>query len=210
MYNKIVNPITNRKVNINSKFGRKILNNYLYFSYIKKLGGGAPRQIEVDTDQGHKNKVWNLFFEESEENILRSSSFIVDKIHEPSEDKGAIQYLTLKTEDIGKNMCNLLMNLEKEIHEVQSEMLTKDKIKKYDIDDKTIDLGEYTFDTFDNDRLTFIYEKKKDHITVYMHNSIGIESFEERLKKKKYNTMMTYQTGLLKINFTQVHFLLRI
>ena len=36
MYNKIVNPITNRKVDINSKLGQNILNNYLY-----SLRGGS-------------------------------------------------------------------------------------------------------------------------------------------------------------------------
>ena len=38
MYNKIVNPKTGRKVNINGKIGREILRNYILFSN----GGAAP------------------------------------------------------------------------------------------------------------------------------------------------------------------------
>ena len=39
MYNKIVNPITNRSVNITSRLGKNILKNYLNF--INKLGGAS-------------------------------------------------------------------------------------------------------------------------------------------------------------------------
>ena len=42
MYNKIVNPITGRKININSKLGKKILSNY----YFHLLSGGFPKENE--------------------------------------------------------------------------------------------------------------------------------------------------------------------
>ena len=42
MYDKIVNPKTNRKVKINSKLGRKILSNY----YFHLLSGGFPKENE--------------------------------------------------------------------------------------------------------------------------------------------------------------------
>ena len=43
MYLKIVNPITNRKVSINSKLGRDIISNY-----IKQIGGDINRQEFID------------------------------------------------------------------------------------------------------------------------------------------------------------------
>ena len=47
MYNKIVNPETGRKVNINNKLGRKILSNYYYF-YSKY--GGFPKDDEEEEE----------------------------------------------------------------------------------------------------------------------------------------------------------------
>jgi hypothetical protein len=44
MYNKITNPITGRKVNINGNTGKKIINNYL-----KQFGGGNSNSIEKKT-----------------------------------------------------------------------------------------------------------------------------------------------------------------
>ena len=41
MYNKITNPITGRKVNINGNTGRKVINNYL-----KQLGNGLPFAVQ--------------------------------------------------------------------------------------------------------------------------------------------------------------------
>lgn len=43
MYNKITNPLTNRKVNINSKLGKKIISNYIKLSF-----GGASLFDKVD------------------------------------------------------------------------------------------------------------------------------------------------------------------
>ena len=43
MYNKIRNPETNRQVNINSKLGRNILDNYVF-----EMRGGTPLQNAVD------------------------------------------------------------------------------------------------------------------------------------------------------------------
>ena len=46
MYNKIVNPISGRKVNVNSKLGREIIKNY--FSQL----AGAPPHKEADHPEG--------------------------------------------------------------------------------------------------------------------------------------------------------------
>ena len=46
MYNKIINPITRRKVNINGKLGRKILSKYIHLLF----GGGGPESSPVRTD----------------------------------------------------------------------------------------------------------------------------------------------------------------
>ena len=49
MYKTIVNPITNRKVNINTKLGQKIITNYLRnFNHSQMKGGGYLRVDTVD------------------------------------------------------------------------------------------------------------------------------------------------------------------
>ena len=49
MYKKIVNPITNRKVNINTKLGQKIITNYLrYFNHSQMKGGGCLKVGTVE------------------------------------------------------------------------------------------------------------------------------------------------------------------
>ena len=44
MWNKIVNPKTGRKVNLNTKIGKNILQNYLYF--LQKGGASMPNMLE--------------------------------------------------------------------------------------------------------------------------------------------------------------------
>lgn len=43
MYDKIVNPVTNRKVKINSKIGKSILMNYFNKIYKQTIGGGQQQ-----------------------------------------------------------------------------------------------------------------------------------------------------------------------
>ena len=53
MYNKIVNPLTNKKVDISSKLGRNIIRNYIKL-YMKNILGGADK--ELDDGLQHQDK----------------------------------------------------------------------------------------------------------------------------------------------------------
>ena len=51
MYNRIINPKTNRKVNINSKLGKYILKKYLFF-----INGGATNENTGATNENTEYK----------------------------------------------------------------------------------------------------------------------------------------------------------
>ena len=51
MWNKIVNPKTGRKVNVNSKIGKSVLRNYM-----KQLGGAQLATYEKQTSAGIQNR----------------------------------------------------------------------------------------------------------------------------------------------------------
>ena len=67
MYNKIVNPITGRKVNINTKLGKKIINNYIFFYNQLQEGGMHPAFIYVNVRNAINDKdeaVWEWLSKE--------------------------------------------------------------------------------------------------------------------------------------------------
>ena len=77
-------------------------------------------------------------------------------------------------------MCDVLMDLEEEIHQEQSNMLAEEKCQKYS-DDKTIGLGEYTFD---NDRFEKIITANTGLPTGKAPLSDGFAVFREFLQIK--------------------------
>ncbi len=57
MYSYIINPNTNRKVNVNSKLGKEIIMNYVYWSKNSTKSGGY-----INNNQETKIKMKNFFF----------------------------------------------------------------------------------------------------------------------------------------------------
>ena len=65
MYQKIVNPITGRKINIYNKRGINILNQYIYMvnHRLKKIGGSSQQIYEKKRNARKKQKQTNLILE---------------------------------------------------------------------------------------------------------------------------------------------------
>ena len=70
MWNKIVNPETGRKVNVNGKIGKKVLKNYL-----NNINGGAVKEDEIRLDEDGESFEFYKSIEEADSENSPGSEF---------------------------------------------------------------------------------------------------------------------------------------
>jgi len=117
MYTRIINPNTGKKVNINSKLGKNILNNY-----IKLLGGSGLNKLEYQTKPNYTrelNRIDKLREHRIEFQKLKRELNRIDKLREHR-----IEFQKLKEE---KKKIQKLKEEKKKIQKLKEE---KKKIQK--------------------------------------------------------------------------------
>lgn len=83
MYNKIINPITRRKVNIYGKLGRKILSKYIHLLF----GGGGddtpePSPVRTESDIPEPDSQESVEYNPASKGVADNQSFQTQTIKE--------------------------------------------------------------------------------------------------------------------------------
>ena len=142
MYTRIINPNTGKKVNINSKLGKNILNNY-----IKLLGGSGLNKLEYQTKPNYTrelNRIDKLREHRIEFQKLKEEK---NKIQKLKEEKKKIQKLKEEKKKIQKQ--KKIQKLKEEEKKNQKPIKEKKQIRPkipdfYNYDVRTIGLNMNT------------------------------------------------------------------